>query len=64
MSYSMAGRLVRGGGAPYQRIQLTTDGFGAYRPVVDALWRNGIDYAQIVKEYGTQTRTRCAAIHP
>jgi IS1 family transposase len=36
---------------PGQRIQLTTDGFGAYRPVVDALWRDGIDYAQVVKEY-------------
>jgi IS1 family transposase len=34
------------------RIQLTTDGFGSYPPVVDALWRNGIDYAQIIKEYG------------
>jgi hypothetical protein len=35
------------------RIQLTTDGFGSYPPVVDALWRNGIDYAQIIKDYGT-----------
>jgi IS1 family transposase len=34
------------------RIQLTTDGHGAYPPVVDALWRNGIDYGVIVKEYG------------
>lgn len=37
---------------PGNRIQLTTDGFGSYPPVVDALWRNGIDYAQIIKEYG------------
>jgi IS1 family transposase len=36
---------------PGRRIQLTTDGFGAYRPVVDALWRGNIDYAQIIKEY-------------
>jgi IS1 family transposase len=36
-----------------QRIQLTTDGFGSYAPVVWALWKNGIDYAQIIKEYGT-----------
>ncbi len=36
-----------------QRIQLSTDGFGSYPPVVDALWRDGIDYAQIIKEYGT-----------
>jgi IS1 family transposase len=34
------------------RIQLTTDGFGSYPPVVDALWRNSIDYAVIIKEYG------------
>jgi IS1 family transposase len=33
------------------RIQLTTDGLSLYPPVVDALWRNGIDYAQVVKEY-------------
>src|SRR5437867_6121802 len=25
---------------------------GSYPPVVDALWRNAIDYAQIIKEYG------------
>lgn len=37
------------------RIQLTTDGFGAYPPVVDALWRNGIDYAVVVKEYKNPT---------
>lgn len=36
---------------PGQRIQLSTDGFGSYPPVVDALWRGNIDYAQIVKEY-------------
>ena len=35
------------------RIQLTTDGLACYPPVVDSLWRNAIDYAQIVKEYGT-----------
>jgi IS1 family transposase len=33
------------------RIQLTTDGFGSYPPVVDSLWRNSIDYAQVIKEY-------------
>ena len=37
---------------PGQRIQLTTDGFGSYGPVVDALWRDNIDDAIIVKEYG------------
>jgi IS1 family transposase/lambda repressor-like predicted transcriptional regulator len=33
------------------RIQLTTDGFSSYPPVVDSLWRNAIDYAQIIKDY-------------
>ena len=40
---------------PAQRIQLTTDGFGSYPPVVDALWRGHIDYAQIIKEYTSPT---------
>jgi IS1 family transposase len=40
---------------PGRRIQLTTDGFGSYPPVVDALWRNNIDYAQIIKEYTNPT---------
>jgi IS1 family transposase len=35
-----------------RRIQMTTDGLGCYPPVVDALWRNSIDYAQIIKDYG------------
>jgi IS1 family transposase/lambda repressor-like predicted transcriptional regulator len=35
------------------RIQLTADGFGSYPPVVDALWRNAIDYAQVIKEYAS-----------
>ncbi len=39
---------------PGQRIQLTTDGFGSYPPVVDALWRDNIDYAVVIKEYGSQ----------
>jgi hypothetical protein len=33
------------------RIHLTTDGLGVYRPVVDALWRNETDYGIVVKEY-------------
>ena len=36
------------------RIQLTTDGLACYPPVVDALWRNSIDYGVVVKEYGTE----------
>jgi len=35
------------------RIQLTTDGLGLYPSVVWALWRNGIDYAVMVKEYAS-----------
>jgi len=36
---------------PGQRIQITTDGFGSYPPVIDALWRGNVDYAQVIKEY-------------
>jgi IS1 family transposase len=36
---------------PGHRFQLTTDGFGSYPIVVDALWRDGIDFAQIIKDY-------------
>mgnify|MGYP001795774612 CR=1 FL=1 len=41
---------------PGQRIQLTTDGFGSYRPVVDAIGRDNIDYVRIIKDY-TEDRT-------
>jgi len=34
------------------RIQLTTDGLAAYATVADALWRNGVDFAQLIKIYG------------
>lgn len=37
-----------------QRIQLATDGSGSYPPVVDALWRDNIDYAVVIKEHGAQ----------
>ena len=40
---------------PGRRIQMTTDGFGSYPPVVDALWRGNIDYAIVIKEYGAAT---------
>ncbi len=36
---------------PGQRIQLTTDGLGAYPVVVDALWGSEIDFAQQIKDY-------------
>src|SRR5262249_52400497 len=42
---------IRGG----QRIQMATDGRGIYPPIVDALWRNSIDYATQHKTYGTPT---------
>lgn len=38
-----------------QRIQLSTDGLGLYQSVVDSLWRNGIDYGIVIKDYGSAT---------
>ena len=35
------------------RIQLTTDGLSHYATVADALWRNGVDFAQLIKVYGS-----------
>src|ERR1700687_2974708 len=35
------------------RVQLTTDGHHAYLQAVDAAFPNGIDYATLVKMYGT-----------
>jgi IS1 family transposase len=49
---------------PGQRIQLTTDGFGSYPPVVHGLWRGAIDYAQIVKEYDTPTEKEARKYSP
>lgn len=34
------------------RIQLTTDGLSVYATVADALWRNNVDFAQLIKVYG------------
>jgi IS1 family transposase len=34
------------------RLQLTTDGLGHYARVADALWRNSVDFAQLIKVYG------------
>jgi IS1 family transposase len=45
-------RDLRSRFVPGHRFQLSTDGFGSYPPVVDALWRDSIDFAQIIKEYG------------
>jgi IS1 family transposase len=46
------------------RIQLTTDGFGSYPPVVDSLWRNSIDYAVVVKEYASPTAEEARKYSP
>jgi IS1 family transposase len=46
------------------RIQLSTDGLGCYPPVVDALWRNSIDYGIVVKEYGSATGTEAQRYSP
>ena len=35
------------------RIQLTTDGLSHYATVADALWRNNVDFAQLIKVYGS-----------
>jgi hypothetical protein len=35
------------------RVQLTTDGFHCYLNAVDAAFPHGIDYAMLVKMYGT-----------
>lgn len=35
--------------------QITTDGLGIYARAIDALWRNGVDYAALVKTYGNPT---------
>lgn len=41
---------------PGRRIQITTDGFGSYPPVIDALWRGNVDYAQQIKDYTEPTK--------
>ena len=45
-------RDLRSRFVPGHRFQLTTDGLGLYPPVVDSLWRDGIDFGQVIKEYG------------
>lgn len=37
-----------------ERIQLTTDGHGAYLPAVERIFGVGVDYAMLVKIYGDQ----------
>ncbi|MEZ5168636.1 MAG: IS1 family transposase [Acidimicrobiales bacterium] len=49
---------------PGQRIQHSADGFGSYPPVVDALWRDGIDFAQIIKEYDSPSEGEARKYSP
>jgi len=49
---------------PGQRIQLSTDGFGSYPLVVDALWRGNVDYAQIIKDYDSPTEAESRKYSP
>lgn len=49
---------------PGQRIELSADGFGAYPRVVDALWGEHIDFAQIIKEYSDPTRDEARKYSP
>lgn len=44
-------RDLRARMVPGRRMQITTDGFGSYPPVIDAFWRGNVDYMQVVKEY-------------
>jgi len=46
--FDLAGRLAT-------RIQLTTDGFGAYRKAVTDAFSGDVDYAMLVKQYGEPT---------
>ena len=46
----VASRLVR-------RVQLTSDGMSAYPPVVAEAFKNKVDYAQLVKIYGSEGTT-------
>jgi IS1 family transposase len=46
----VASRLVR-------RIQLTTDGFAAYPPAIQASFKGKVDYAQLVKAFGSEGTT-------
>jgi IS1 family transposase len=46
------------------RIQLSTDGHAPYRTVVDALWRNSIDYGIVIKEYGDPTKEEARKYSP
>jgi IS1 family transposase len=46
----VASRLVR-------RVQLTSDGLASYPPVIEAAFKNKVDYAQLVKIFGQEGST-------
>lgn len=46
------------------RIQLSTDGLGLYQRVVDALWRNSIDYGIVIKEYASPQKEEARRYSP
>ena len=37
------------------RVQVTTDGFGAYPEAIDRAFGTEVDYAMLIKQYGTDT---------
>lgn len=46
------------------RIQLSTDGLGLYQRVVDAVWRNSIDYGIVIKEYASPQKEEARRYSP
>lgn len=46
------------------RVQLSTDGLGLYQRVVDALWRNSIDYGIVIKEYASPQKEEARRYSP
>ncbi|HUD49714.1 MAG TPA: IS1 family transposase [Candidatus Baltobacteraceae bacterium] len=52
--HDLQGRLA-------SRVQLTTDGHGPYRPAVESAFGSEIDYAQLVKIYGSEAGAKSNA---
>ncbi len=47
-----------------QRVQITTDGFGAYKPAISREFFGRVDFAQVVKEFGTRPGRAGEALQP
>jgi transposase-like protein/IS1 family transposase len=60
-TYAFAGKLSR---ATAGRFQLTTDGFAPYKSVIPATFAGRVDYATLVKVYGTDTEEDCKRYSP